>query len=93
MPALEKRERSQGVGDAAQATLRNGREQETIPMIRYLNQQRLRGSQRLGKLLLPEQRANPRELRGSRRGDRLGVRRLPPPVCRRHLEFVSESKG
>ena len=56
---LESRERSERLGDMAQKSLRDGLEQQTVPVFGSYNEQGLSGRQRLDKLPLPEQCAYP----------------------------------
>jgi hypothetical protein len=61
MIPLEIGEHLEGVGDAAEIALRDGCEQQRIPLLRRANKQRLSGRERRRELPLPEQCPYPRE--------------------------------
>ena len=67
MMPLQGRKRVQGIGDAVQIPLRNGREQEDIPVVRHECEQRFTSAERLCEPLLTEQRAHPRGFRSRHR--------------------------
>ena len=67
MVALEDGKCLQRLGDLAQIPLRNGHEQQRVPLLGLSGQQRIRVGQDLGELLLPEQRTERGDL-GRRHG-------------------------
>jgi hypothetical protein len=75
---FESRERALRRGHAAQQPLGDGHEQQRIPLLRGDLEQRLPCRQRLGKLLLPQHPADPRDVGHRKR--LVGFHRCPPGV-------------